>query len=318
MSLNVFFSFILAFSIQVIKGTITCGEFLETNPCYNEYYIPEDKSIIFVNPCKFGYYCAIENGDYGPVCAKRIIPSGENDECFNNIDCGIGTCENGRCKVRKDGEECYYDEYCEEQSICNEDNVCAPMRTLGEPCNQSTDCEIGLECINDICQNIFTGENGDQVNDEKACMSGFTIDKEFSDGVKTICANFTVKSQCDGENYCYGFLDDGVDTYSNYQVSCNKNWDNQYICPSERFPPYKTYIDSFSEGLLGLKNLEKNRVINRYTLNNPSVTGFLLDYHEYYNSYGAEDCVRYFFYRLLEFSTFISISSAFYILILIF
>lgn len=309
---------LITFSIQMIKGKIVCGEHLISVACYTNYYIPGDKTISFVKACPKGYFCDIENSTYKPSCAKRIIPSGEGGKCYNNIDCAIGACQGGKCKIIKDGGICIFDEFCTEKSICNDQKICAPMSRLGEPCNLSTDCLIGLECINNICLYIATGENGDLVNTEKGCISGFTISKQFLDGKKTVCATFLNASKCDNSNNCYGNLDDGEKIYTNYSISCKKNWENQYICPSERGSIFLNYIDSFVEGLLSVKDIENNRITNRYTLNNPTISSFFLDYEQYYNVYGADDCVRFFFYRNVEFSEYISYFSSFYILIILF
>lgn len=318
MSLKVFILFVIALSIQMTKGAYTCGEHLATEICFALYYFPDDTGIYYVKPCKKGYFCdteVFEDMSRLPVCNKLLALSGENKKCFNSADCGIGICVNGKCKIVQNGEKCYYDEQCGEKSFCNEDMECESMKVLGESCSQSSQCEVGFECINSICGYIFKGENGDIVDNEKACKSGFTIEEND----EMICATFQPKSlECDSNHTCFGTVDVGNNEKKEYNASCVPNWADKYICPSKRNSSFLSYVDAFSEAFITLKDFEKNRIINRYTLNKPVVTSFLLDFQEYYRTNGASDCVRYFFYRQLEFSTFISISSVFYILILIF
>lgn len=312
---GVFIILFLINCIGIIHSKIHCGDEMDNEACYVRSHINKER-VIFVRACPSGYFCP-STYNY-PKCAQKTLQANEGEECLVHTDCQIGKCFNKKCEVLPDGEPCDYDEHCKETSICSLDGICSPMKELHEECNYSTDCKIGLECIDSTCQKIGYGALGSIVDTEKGCQTGYA---RTDDDGKLVCVELINEEECKEENgsyFCQGDLYDGKTEPKTAKLECTKNWDDNYICPTNKTETFLKYIDAFYENLKSLKKVNDNRITHRYTLNSEQLGVFFLDYEYYFQVYGANDCIRIFYYRELQFSSFISLSITvfFYFLVL--
>lgn len=299
---------ILSFS----SSKIFCGDELLTKSCYMTYY--ENGTLSeYVYPCDFGKFCPKR---ILATCVSFAKRSGEGKKCLSSLDCSIGICKNGICRVLNNGEVCYADSNCNKFSICGPDKKCEPMKENGESCDHTQNCKIGLECIEGRCGKIGSGQDGEKVDTFFGCQSGYTL---LNDKGDYICADLTVSSSCiekDNKFFCTSERVDINGNISPIEIECEKNWNDEYFCPTERINSFKKYIDSFMETYSSLKKENNNRITNRYTLNSELLS---LNYFEtmHYELEGASGCIRDHFYRQLISSQYISFSFIITIFLLI-
>jgi hypothetical protein len=76
-----------------------------------------------------GYFC---NG----IAKDRVCGFGSK-YCNMNTQLCVGQSEGHECNKDSD---CYYGNYC------GDDNVCEPIKVIGEPCTSNNACERGSMC----------------------------------------------------------------------------------------------------------------------------------------------------------------------------
>lgn len=297
---NVILLFLLVLrQLSKIYGKVYCGEEGVYGLCYNQQWRIFDLQT-YVSACPEDEYCPKEEIRAVIACSKKGKISDVGGKCKAGVDCFSGICINNVCTELNVGEECWFDEDCDKKSICSIDGVCENMKFENSDCSFTTDCRLGLECINGQCLKIGTGADGDIVLSSEGCASGYNIEKDD----QLICVTLKdtnktcLESKDDTKYYCYGNISDGTSLLPG-RLECIQTWNDTYICPSEKTEAFQNYLDAFTETLATLKEGDYNRIINRYYLNTHLLGGYYLDYTRYEKVHGASDCIRRYYYQLL-------------------
>jgi hypothetical protein len=126
-----------------------------------------------------------------------------NQACGSRYDltdvCASGYCAQGICKPEpKEGEACTG--RCSGNLRCESRDggaqACWPLRTAGEPCLSTTDCESTLRCLTNVCVGRFAAGSVCTRDDE--CLSNNCLD-----GAKT-CAETCFSPLTVGKSYSTG------------------------------------------------------------------------------------------------------------------
>jgi hypothetical protein len=169
-----------------------CDLFARCAPIYSDILFSlEDCDVLFEERARQGGWSDIEQAvDDGRVtysgktaadCIKAIDGIAD-DECASVNDRPIPACEDMMKGSLAAGEECDMDEECAE-GICNTNDMCpgecAPLRPMGQPCQEDGDCATTLVCseVTRLC--AVPGAEG------AACGGG-------------------IEAQCDGGLACIG------------------------------------------------------------------------------------------------------------------
>lgn len=123
-----------------------------------------------------------------------------------------------------------------------------------------------------------------------------------------MCSSYTIENETcskkpdntyeDATLYCK--LKINNKTEADY-IECDKNYNDEYICPSKRKDAFEKYKKIYKEQLGKLSKEDKeNRKLNRYTLGNKDVIEAYVDYIYYSPS---DDCIRDY-YLMEEDSTY--------------
>ncbi len=105
-------------------------------------------------------YC--EEGVCVQKCAEFRQACGEEVNCCDKLDCAEGVC------LKSEGEVCEGPEDCA-GGFCNPEKRCAQKLELGQPCEHTEECRIGLLCADNRCR-IEEGGDGCSKNDD--CVTG--------------------------------------------------------------------------------------------------------------------------------------------------
>ena len=99
------------------------------------------------------------------------------DKCEKEEECYSGTCKNGTCVRKEDGDSCKYHKQCGDKSFCsfNEDGsvaVCKKYSFEGEECKGlELQCSPQFVCINGKCEKKGTKDVGTAVSFATECKS---------------------------------------------------------------------------------------------------------------------------------------------------
>lgn len=305
-----FFSLLYISVFTQTKAKIFCGDKAKYSLCYGLTQL-NGESQYYVQSCPKGQYCPTQG--VFVQCSKKVTSSTHGGPCNIQADCLFGLCENGKCVTRQVGEICNKNNDCEESLICGPADICSKMKSLDEVCQDTSECRIGLECVDYFCSKIGSGENGQIIDKETGCISGITLTNK--DG-KKYCVTLAEAGPCiedkeDGEYYCYGILDKGDGNPKRDRMKCLRNWNDTYLCPSERTKALALYLEVFIPGLARLKESDYNRLMNRFTLNDPEIADYYIDYFYFEKVMGADQCIKDYFYQLCCSSSMLALTLSF-------
>ncbi|KAE8261250.1 hypothetical protein A4X09_0g7689, partial [Tilletia walkeri] len=112
-------------------------------------YIPSDRTVYSNDFCKTDEQCTsnrCSTTESYPVCG--LLDNGASG-CRTFRDCLTGLCQDGTCKLGKDGDRCIANYMCETGKLCGYDGVCYTPDGPQEKdavCNDNKDCRLG-NCV---------------------------------------------------------------------------------------------------------------------------------------------------------------------------
>lgn len=304
--------FLLLQFLVFAKGKTHCGDEILSNACYATGLINEINET-YVNPCKKGEHCPLyENFS---VCYKEAKERNIGKKCKGHVDCFYGKCINGKCRLMDEGDDCDYDEQCPDKYICSTNlNKCVSMKSLGSPCYYTTDCIIGLECSGKsestlTCNRMGSAENGMIGQTPAACQSGYGIVLENDEFVQCVTlktnSSTCIQDESDGKYYCHGILEGDTNQIAENKLECLIDWNETYICPTEKYSSFSEYLEVFSAQLSLLKEENNNRLTERYSLDIKPLANLYVEYNKYEWVHNATSCIKNFYYQYFMSSNYI-------------
>ena len=121
--------------------------------------------------------CLLEGAgpDYNCSITPTLYPG---EMCEYPTDCMSGECAQGICGGVEETGVCAHSTQCNLGLFCALDKTCKKVARLGEPCGPSGNhCRSNLVCMNSLCVNMGTLEEG-KLSDNKFACSTFYIAKE--------------------------------------------------------------------------------------------------------------------------------------------
>ena len=97
------FSFSLKETIYTYKAMIELDLPLDENVCK---YIDQDKSVIYLKPCKKGFKCGESESNIS-ICIPNNLLSKLGEKCNCDNDCLVGHCESNKCTFSEDDKPFY-------------------------------------------------------------------------------------------------------------------------------------------------------------------------------------------------------------------
>jgi hypothetical protein len=177
--------------VDEIKLTASaCGKY-----ACSPYGLPGDQCVYnkdntnYLQPCPQGSFCPWSIGHHNTSCVEGsdAIGYGGNpgDVCESDDDCGgLSTCVKSVCVGFKTGHECNDQEDCDVGYACHNVDTyatCQPLNPLNGTCGDYLTmnlCKNTLGCNFGVCQNLFSKDNGEIVDEGVAgilCSSGFYV-----------------------------------------------------------------------------------------------------------------------------------------------
>ena len=159
-------------------------------------------------------------------------------------------------------------------------------------------CQIGLTCSNKKCIEKYSLEVGKETDEKNACKTGKIQGNKCAtytvvDGTCTIRNNGGIQKM-----YCKTRTNDGTTDSTNDSDSCLQNWDDKYICPTEKYSKWDKYVEEFKKRYDDLSDDDKkDKYINRNTLNKNKVRDAYTEYEYYANINFDDNCIKDFYQR---------------------
>ena len=288
--------------VSFANSKIKCADELKPHTCYLEG-TEGDTSVKYVKACGGGKMCE-EDYNVG-ICVKLKAKRDEGEKCTSSLECRSGICTNKKCAIKKANEACKGNYECGKSAVCR-DNVCKPLSGKDGECTGEYHCQIGLTCSNNKCVEKFSLDVGKEADEENACKTGKIQGNK--------CANYTaVDSKCVVKPeksywyYCKTKTNDGTSDSETIEEGCDKNWDDKYICPTEKYSKWDKYVKEFKKRYDKLSDDDKkDGYINRNTLNNNKVRNAYAEFIHYSYINFDDDCIKEY-YQQKESSRFMNL-----------
>lgn len=265
-----------------------------------------ETEVTYVKACGKGKTCTEDDyygGKFG-ICVKRKDLLEEDKKCTSPLECRSGICTNKKCSKKKVNEPCNQDsDECGKSAFCKEGDgetgTCKELSGKEGECNDEEHCQIGLTCSNGKCIEKFSLEVGSEADEDNACKTG------KSDGNK--CVNYTaVENSCTEKEdehqqkikACKTKTNDGTSDNIEDNDYCERNWDDKYICPTEKYSKWDKYVEEFKKRYDKLSDDDKkDKYINRDTLNNNKVRDAYAEYYYYQYINFDDDCIKDYYHK---------------------
>ena len=188
---------ILAFS-YVSAQRYRCMDKLDGSPA-GKCLVIDYIGIHYVSSCKTGKVCD-ENDDNEvgwAQCTNVKLPGFDGQACTDNAECLSNNCDGSKC-AEKDGN-CINDLACERGRYCDEFGKCKNMKSAGQECESSKECNPYHICNYDgketKCVKVGSQPSGTLINNDMGefealiCSGGINnggkCDKITADGEVT-------------------------------------------------------------------------------------------------------------------------------------
>ena len=187
--------------------------------------IIEEKTITSLRSCPINQACWAQTGTCVPL-ERPLLPG---LFCTDNTQCQSGKCKNNTCIGKNLDEECSSSDECNPGMYCN--TKCTPLLKKGEKCNNhDSECETDSGCLNGICTEYFT------LNDGEKTVTSFFCKSFYSKG--GVCATIKRKTPeliCASDQvFCNYTITKGEQSYD-IQEPCTCSYSNygKMMCPIE-------------------------------------------------------------------------------------
>ena len=188
----------------------------QTDICIN----PQSEGAVIMQECPEGKVCNALTDDptQSATCVFPTIPvikryAGLN--CTTSKECFSGNCLNGVCTgipvdaICTSVEECEYGLTCRKATPDATEKTCIkPITTMNERCEEDTDCDRTMGCLNNTCTEYFSKEDGESIGEHSTylllsfCKSGYSN----SEGICQTLRQNQPKTTCDEFNPCKYYL----------------------------------------------------------------------------------------------------------------
>lgn len=270
----------------------------------------------YFNGCSEGEHCVLEPSNIGQ-CAKKLSQKKEGESCKVMVECESYLCAtNNTCSHIPDGQTCNEDANCGYQSFCyypgeskEERGVCMPLKKEGEECAFDNYCEFNYACgIIEIhenetiknCTKMFSRKAGELSDNNLLCESGLASPNPDNNYTYQ-CADYKMSStnctpgDVSGCTNTISFGDNGSKTETE---ACKCKWDGQGRCNLDSSSEqWQNFIKVYNEEV---KKIDPEKihvaVARQRWWDNANIIKARIDYAEYFEIDGTDDCVKQYYY----------------------
>ena len=225
----------------------------------------------------------------------------EGEKCTPPLECRSEICTNKKCEIKKENEACQTNkDKCGKGEYCsgNDDaGVCKKLSGKEGDCTNDEQCEIGLTCSNNKCIVKYSLDVGSAATTGGACKTG-KIGNNKCSTYTAIDDSCSTRVDGDVELYCKTKTNDGSSDLEKDNDYCEKNWNDDNICPTKVFENWDKYVEEFKKRYDDLKDEDKkDKYINRDTLNKNKVRDAYAEYYYYAKINFDDDCIKEYYQK---------------------
>lgn len=269
----------------------------------------------YFNGCSEGEQCVLEPTNIGQ-CVKKLTQKKVGESCTLMVECESYLCAtNNTCSSIPDGNICNEDANCGYNSFCFypgkseiERGVCTPLKKEGEECAFDNYCIFNYACgiIDETgkkkCAKMFSRKAGELSDNNLLCESGLASPNPDNNNTYQ-CADYKMSS----ETCTPGDVDGCINTISfgnkgskNQTETCKCKWNGQGHCNLDSSSEqWQNFIKVYNEEVTKI-NPEKMHVAvtRQHWWDNTNIIKARIDYAEYFEIDGTEDCVKQYYYLM--------------------
>lgn len=270
------------------------------------------KDSYYFSGCLEGEQCVLEPSNIGQ-CGKKLAQKKEGESCSTKVECESYSCssETKTCIQTQDENKCKEDANCGYNSFCfysggNAESICKPLKKEGEECELDNYCIFNYACgiVDETgkkkCAKMFSKKAGELSDNNLLCESGLASpDPNHED--KYYCADYKMTSpECTpgDESGCINTISFGASGTKEIQEPCKCKWSGEGVCRLDSSSTqWQNFIKVYNEEVAKIDPTKLHVAVARqYWWFNAKIYTARVDYAEFLEIDGAEDCVKQYYY----------------------